>query len=83
MVPAGSAAIIVTNGGTTKIGDYFVLGSVDGNSNMGKGLGSVDDATIGGDLVGLYNYEYYESEGEDTGADLPTTTKVIPIETFG
>ncbi len=83
MVPAGSSAIIVVNDINTVPGSYFVLGSVEGNADMGRGLGSYYDDTIGGEMVGIYNYEYYESPGVATGADLLTTTKTIPVETFG
>ena len=63
---------------------YFSFDSIEGdNDQLGNGWGSVDDPTLGGELVGTYNIEdFFDEGGQSTGTPLLTTTKLIPVETF-
>ena len=90
MVSAGSRMEICVLDRLSAPGRVFrasgYIGQPDSESaTITKGLGSIYDDTIGGNCVGLYNYEiYYQVSGDNSnsGADMITTTKTIPVETF-
>ena len=87
LVAAGGAVEILVQDRTTPQNSIFTLSGYDGQpadqQSSTTGLGSLYDETVGGSLVGLYNYElYYQVPGEDTGADLKITNKEIPVSTF-
>lgn len=85
LMPAGAKAMIVVNDRDMELGNYFSWDSVEGdNDPFGAGFGSVEDDSVGGEATGLYNYETYtDYTGQASEAPLKTTTKTIPVDTFG